>query len=97
MADIIDIFSKTKTKTKTTYYERRLECLHRYKEDGTCECEVCLFKSDIASKLIAIASSDCVKKMKDDDIEIFMGDLVDILIEAQVMAEEEISNPDRDK
>ena len=91
MADVIDIFSKNKVKKDNeSYFKRRTKCLENFDKDGICLCESCIIKNEIANKIVTIASVEAHKYMRNNNFPMYMGDIMDILIEAQLIAEDEI-------
>lgn len=97
MADVIDIFSKNKVKKdEEGYFNRRTKCLENFDKDGICLCESCLIKNEIANKIVVIASVEAHKYMTDNNFPMYMGDIIDIIMEAQIIAEEEIIQSEKD-
>lgn len=79
--NIIDITSKLKSRGKFPSYSKRFNnCIKTANKNGHCDCEICIFKNNLAINLIKMATDECCDYMNNTKTSIYIGDLMEALI-----------------
>lgn len=92
MAEIYDLFSKTKLNPDEPSLEDRIEmCTQNEEVKGYCDCKYCMFKLDLAEQLIVDASKAMVNHMKKSKDPYYNLDLLDVVYMANQFLKKELT------
>ena len=95
MADIIDLKTRLKIKTKTSaqiFRERNTQCLKNTEANGFCACEVCEAKVALAQRLYDLSAYLVIDYTEKSGIELFNTDWIEIVAFVVETIREEIEN-----
>lgn len=100
MADVYDFFSKKKLVEEREkrenvpkgYLARTKNCLQNMKDNGYCDCRICVDKAILAEKLYNIATYICVDYSDNTGRELYVADCLEILLTAAGRMKKEIYN-----
>ena len=77
MGDIIDLTKKLKENELHEFFRRTIECSQNEKMFGSCKCDLCNLKVQIANQLMNISKDIAVDIMKSGGTTLYYGDLLE--------------------